>query len=196
MTLQKNALRYGRKRAKSQQKGAVLLVAIIVLMAMTLAGLSMIRSVTSGQSAAGNLAFKQNATSAADIAVSQASADFLLKFTADKYYFDRLGDSYYATWDPSFDAVKFPWGTNNGTGTKVPGNFQSNDVSYVVHRMCRLNGAQNIPGQECTQPPDSGCFGGATGGVISMCDAMPVYRITARVQGPRNTFSYSQVMVY
>ena len=58
-----------------KQRGVVLFVALIVLIAMTLAGVSMMRAVDTGTQVAGNLATRQNAINAPDrafeIALSQ-----------------------------------------------------------------------------------------------------------------------------
>src|SRR5690606_14640309 len=43
-----------------RQKGVVLLIALVILIAMTLAGIALVRSVETGNLVAGNLAFKQS----------------------------------------------------------------------------------------------------------------------------------------
>ncbi|BBE52215.1 hypothetical protein OYT1_ch2709 [Ferriphaselus amnicola] len=53
-----------------RQQGLVLLIALIVLVAMTLAGIGMMRSVDTGTLISGNLAFKQAATQASDRAMN------------------------------------------------------------------------------------------------------------------------------
>ena len=52
--------------APRRERGVVLFVALIVLIIMTLAGLALLRQMTTGVSIAGNIAFKENATSVAD----------------------------------------------------------------------------------------------------------------------------------
>lgn len=49
-----------------KQRGVVLLIALIILIAMTLAGIGMMRSVDTGNLAAGNLAFRQATGNAGD----------------------------------------------------------------------------------------------------------------------------------
>ncbi len=53
-----------------QQRGVVLLIALIILVAMTLAGIGMMRSVDTGGVIAGNLAFKQSTLHASDAGTS------------------------------------------------------------------------------------------------------------------------------
>ena len=51
------------RHARRGQRGVVLFVALIVLIVMTLAGLALLRQMGAGTSIAGNLAFKENASS-------------------------------------------------------------------------------------------------------------------------------------
>jgi type IV pilus assembly protein PilX len=55
-----------------QQQGVVLLIVLIMLVAMTLAGIGMMRSVDTASIVAGNLAFKQSTINAADGGTSTA----------------------------------------------------------------------------------------------------------------------------
>ena len=54
---------------QTKQRGIVLFIALIVLVAMTLAGIAMFRQIGSGVIIAGNIAFRENATSVADLGV-------------------------------------------------------------------------------------------------------------------------------
>jgi type IV pilus assembly protein PilX len=58
--------------AASRQRGVVLLITLIILVAMTLAGIGMMRSVDTGTIVAGNLAFRQSAANAGDAGMAQA----------------------------------------------------------------------------------------------------------------------------
>ena len=61
-----HAKRHNSVSAPGAQQGVVLLLTLIILVAMTLAGIGMMRSVDTGNVIAGNLAFKQATTHAAD----------------------------------------------------------------------------------------------------------------------------------
>lgn len=64
-----------RKRglvARARQKGVVLMVALIVLVALTLAGIALMRSVDTSTIIAGNLAFQQAATNYGDTGIETA----------------------------------------------------------------------------------------------------------------------------
>ena len=56
----------------TRQKGVVLFISLIVLVAMTLAGIGLMRSVDTSTIITGNLAFKQSTLQAADQGVEQA----------------------------------------------------------------------------------------------------------------------------
>lgn len=55
-----------------RQRGVVLLIALIVLVAMTLAGIAMMRSVDTGVVITGNMAFKQSTINAGDVGLDAA----------------------------------------------------------------------------------------------------------------------------
>src|ERR687895_391378 len=58
----------------SRQKGVVLFIALIVLVALMLASISLVRSVDTANVIAGNLAFKQASVQAADFGIEVAAA--------------------------------------------------------------------------------------------------------------------------
>ncbi len=60
--------------ALHRQRGVVLLIALIVLVAMTLAGIGMMRSVDTGIVITGNMAFKQSTIHAGDVGIDAAYA--------------------------------------------------------------------------------------------------------------------------
>ena len=183
-----------------RQRGAVLFIALIVLVAMSLAGIALIRGVDTANLIAGNLAFKQNATHGGDWGVEQARAWLQLQPAATLYadvpgrYSAAMqtGLDFTAT-DPS--APDFDWDANSfGPVTDPAGN----EVRYVIHRMCELAG--NPGSVNCVRTSLGGTTGGTQGGATYGGAALPstsqiYYRITARVTGARNTVSYVQVMV-
>lgn len=67
----KSELKIGKRAmsAPGRQRGVVLLIALIVLVAMTLAGIAMMRSVDTGIIITGNMAFKQTTIHAGDVGI-------------------------------------------------------------------------------------------------------------------------------
>ncbi len=185
-----------------RQRGVVLIVAVIVMVAMTLAAYAMLRAVGGSMGVAGNLSFRQNATLAADAGVEEA-----MKWMLDTANVSKRGARdavvtpfYYPTWDTSFDPFTFNWDDAAGSSPEigVPGG---NQVKYVVHRMCSNVGDVGASGtQKCVLVPkkyvveamgckpdeDPAC---GTGNVV-------YFRVTTRVTGPRNTVSYVQVLMF
>ena len=191
-----NALRH--------QRGVVLFIALIVLVAMSLAGVALIRGVDTANLIAGNLAFRQGATHAGDWGIEQARA-WLSSQAATTLYTDQPGvtngGGYWANMQAGLDftgsdpvKTPFDWTTAANLGTDANGN----QVQYVIHRLCDLAGdpASRNCIRSSTGGTSSGTKGGAAYGTFALSGATQIYyRVTARVVGPRNTTSYVQVVV-
>jgi Tfp pilus assembly protein PilX len=185
---------------RKRQGGAVLFIALIVLVALSLAGIALIRGVDTTNLIAGNLAFRQNTTHGADWGVEQAR-NWLQSQAAANLYNDVPG-RYYAAMQSGLDftasdpsRVDFDWSNNSYNAGADPAG---NAVRYVIHRMCELAG--NPGSVNCVRTSAGGTAGGTKGGATYGGFALPstsqiYYRITTRVTGPRNTVSYVQVMV-
>ena len=85
-----NALRKPVERSlRKAQDGVVLFIALIVLVAMTLAGIAVMRSVDTNVLIAGNLAFRNAATSAGDAGI-EAARNWLATQTAGGLVNDQV----------------------------------------------------------------------------------------------------------
>lgn len=180
----------------NKQQGMVLLLALIMLIAMTMAGLAMMRSIGAGLGIAGNLAFKQTATSVADFGIESARSWLTSSArTADELKADVVAEGYYATWNPGFSPQTYNWSnsklltSNDGAG---------NEIRYVIHRLCETNNlAPNEPLQKCATLTTPGAGSSKTGDATNLSTSIqPYFRVTSRVKGPRNTVSYVQVVMY
>ena len=180
---------------RSAQQGVVLFIALIVLVAMTLAGIGMMRSVDTNNLIAGNLAFKNAAASAGDAAVESARA-WLTTKTPGQLETDQAG--YFANWQPSFDPKIFDW-TNPAQSTLVGTTVNGDRIYYVAHRMCNESG-KSIDATDCakvsTVSVGSTKGGGSYGSSPLAGTSLVFYRITARIEGPRFTVAYIQAFVY
>ncbi|MGD9951813.1 MAG: hypothetical protein AB7S87_04430 [Burkholderiales bacterium] len=182
------------------QEGAVLFIALIVLVAMSLAGIALIRSVDTANLIAGNLAFKQNATHGGDWGAEEArawlqgqDATALYNDVAGRYFAAMQTGADFTGTDPALP--DFDWDNNSFNAGADPAG---NQVRYVIHRMCEVAGNPNSV--NCVRTSTGGTAGGTKGGATYGGAALPstsqiYYRITARVTGARNTVSYVQVMV-
>ena len=186
------------------QRGVALPIALIVLVAMVLAAVTLVRSVDTATMVAGNLTFKQRATHAGDEGVRQGflwlrntvmnnPAALKNSNEASGYFSTQHADD--PSWDP---AAPNKWPEDQDF--TLPTDGGGNTVSYVIHRLCAMPGLSlNDPGQKCSTYV--GTSAAASGGSQSV-DApefkgvtFVYYRITVRVRGPRNTQSYVQSLV-
>jgi type IV pilus assembly protein PilX len=181
------------RATRSAQRGVVLFIALIVLVAMTMAGLAMMRAVDTNNMIAGNLAFKNAAASAGDAAV-EAARTWLTAKTPGQLELDQAG--YFANWQPSFDPKTFNW---TASGTLVGTDNYGNTIYYVAHRMCNES-AKSIDATDCvkvaTVSVGSTKGGGSYGSAPLAGTSLVFYRITARIEGPKFTVSYIQAFTY
>jgi type IV pilus assembly protein PilX len=180
-----------------RQRGVVLFIALIVLVAMTLAGLAMFRSVGTSVVIAGNLTFKQGATSAADRGI-EAGRTWLTTQPPAVLQNTAL-PGFYSDWGQTFDPATFDW---SGKGVLVTADDGGgNEIRYVVHRLCMTeNASVNAPTQQCVTLSSSGFGGSKAGGAygqLPLSNTIQAYfRITARAVGPKNTVSYVQSIIF
>ena len=192
----------GPRRA---QDGIVLFIALIVLVAMSLAGVALMRSVDTGLVVAGNMAFKQSAIMVADRGTQDAvkwlqdnSAGTALQSTnVSKGYFSSR-----PVVEPNwFDAAS--WTESQVVNGGAP-DASGNVVRYVIHRMCTqpdtpYNGANAGVANECALyfATSAAAAGGsmAVGAPQFIGSPQLYYRVTTRVEGPRDTVSVIQTSV-
>jgi type IV pilus assembly protein PilX len=186
----------GRRPPRAREKGVVLFIALIVLVAMTLAGIAMFRQIGSGVIIAGNIAFKENATSVGDFGIEAARA-YLVGSGSSALQADQA-PGYISSWALTFNPTTHNWSSNSTLVTSDDGT--GNEVRYVIHRLCANPGSVNDPTQTCVTVGTAsagGSKGGGSYGVLPLSNTTaPYFRITARVTGPRNTVSYVQSIMY
>lgn len=206
-----------RHAGPGRQRGVVLFIALIVMVAMALAGLALIRTVDTGVIVAGNLAFKQSATNAGDQGLEAARTWLLANksvLSSDNAN-PAGGAAYYANWQasldlPGTDASKtdFDW-TNNAVQVTA-NDGAGNQVRYVVHRLCAASNVQpaattcvKVSSTTVGAIANDGEYGGRRGYEVggsgtgfNLTQTLVYYRVTVRIDGPRNTVSYVQAMMY
>lgn len=196
--------------AAATQRGVVLLLVLIVLVAMTLAGISMMRSVDTGNVIAGNMAFKQTTIHSGDRGISDGYAALINLSATNKVALTTTGSF------PGYFAVPFnqcevfntcaqSWWAQDINWVGAPtvtvldaSNRTVATVSYLVHRMCSAaNLGPNDSGNTCQTYEDSSSAPGGdkSVGAVVFTNTSVFYRITARSVGPRNTVAYSQTLV-
>jgi len=196
--------------AAKRQKGLVLFIALIALVAMSLAAAALIRSVDSGVLVAGNLAFKQSAIMSAETGIARA-----YKYINDNAAnLDAPAAGYYANLALNPDLTETLSLTDAGTWTaansiaitKDLNDTSGNEARMIIQRMCRAAGAvdqanclvgvgNKAPNSMGSKSEGGGAGGGGFGAPKGTSDAV-VYRATVRVTGPKNTVSYLQAFIY
>lgn len=184
-------------KSKHKQSGVVLFIALIVLVAMSLAGVALWRSIGTGVLIAGNIAIQRGAVTSSDRGI-EAARNWLMNQTPTVLNSDQTR-AYVSSWDPRFDATTFNWDTLGSTASTA--DSAGFTTQYVVHRLCSLpNAGHNAPNQQCLTLSVAGGSSGRSGGsygVLPLSGTTFIYyRITSRAVGPKNTVSYTQSIMY
>ena len=194
---------------RNRQQGVVLLVALTVLVAMSLAGVALIRSVDTAALVSGNIAFRSAGVQVADRGVQEALGWLMQtrKFNPTQLYNDVSAQGYYSsrvlpepdwyddqTWQGALPI--------NGGMTDASGN----QIYYIIHRMCTVPNAApqaNVGStiNDCPQFYPSALGSTLTGQSYAIgsprYNSLPqnYYRITTRVVGPRNNITITQTTI-
>jgi Tfp pilus assembly protein PilX len=201
----------------ARQDGAVLFFALIALVVMTLAAIALVRSVDTASLISGNLAFKQSAASSGDNGIEAAMAVLALPANPvnTNLNVSAPASGYYNSLNRAIDLTTLAWDDTNSIlvdGDPLTAGAQANDpagnsVRYIIQRVCLhpTGAAANLSSGATITVSTTNC---------SLTDAIdtsskqvkedapppgagsPIYRVTARVAGPRNTVSYIQGFVY
>lgn len=197
------------------QRGIALIVALLVLVSMTLAGVALMRSVDSATLLSTNLAFRQSATASADEGVEAAiriladtarTSASLLEADHGAYFASLpLADiDFTGSATPTTATDDFNW---SSASVAAAADSAGNVYAYVIHRLCE-HGTTVLTADKCFVWMGSSSAEGETVDAAIGAEtyrnpsldlrgspARGMYRITVRVAGPRNTFSYVQATV-
>jgi len=196
-----------------RQRGVVLFVALIGMVVLSLAAVALLRSVDSGNSISGNLAFKQATVGPVNYAIEQANYALfegpLIARVADLFNHD-LTKNYYANLQAGeingIPAILY------GPSYVYPGAFQSftdsagNTIRWAIERMCAGFGPAPAPyfgpplvgdgPQACDLMVPKVSSGRTTMKIPGIpVDPVPLYRVSIRIDGPANTVTYAQAML-
>lgn len=196
MTKQASFLRGFRAR----QSGMSLFIAMIALLALSLAGIALVRSVDTANVIAGNLAFRQGTLHASDVGIETAYSTLgtIVTTSLDANYPGGCATgacNYYPTKQAAVDARGIPTIINWANVPTITVN-SSYSVKYVIDRLCTgVIPVTNINGQ-CSASPSSGAGSGSkkAGATVFTGGQLIYYRISVQVTGPRNTTSYVQAL--
>jgi len=185
---------------------------------------ALIRSIDTSTLIAGNLTFKQAATSSSDsglqaaiswLSTTEAANTGINVLMDSSHPFNNTGGSgpylnpgYYSALDPALSLTNSSGGSrvlwDNNDSFLVGTDSTGNTTRYIIQRMCRT---ANTPVQSanCLFSVASESKDGMSillpqdvckGNGCPAAGQSPQIRITARTTGPRNTVSYVQAFVY
>ena len=209
-------------RLGDRERGVVLIFALIVLVVMIMASIALVRSVDTTNIIAGNLAFQQAATRAAEAGTEDAIV-FVLQNPGGLSTVDLQSDHTGATgrgyvasmadnpanaaaWDALWRATINPNPIATPTAPRsciervcsLPVDAAGNFVSYTIQRMCAQAGDPRLDATGCIRATRKMAGEGediSAGRKPLSQITQYYYRVTTRVVGPRNTTSFIQTII-
>ena len=194
----------------SRQRGVVLLFCLIILVVLLAGGVAIIRSMNSSMATAGNLAFRRDLVNQGEQAISKAMQAFAAGGAlgaADATSTSVPGANYSAIQlkanargipELLLKTTTAPSGTDVAGNTFTPtgGDLTGSEgvkMRYVIDRMCNTTGAFATLGSgRCIASPVPMATGGTAGEERPPVSSPPLYRVTVRVDGPRDTQVFLQ----
>jgi len=183
---------------KSRERGVVLIYTLIILLILTIGAVALVRSMHTSLFSAGNLAFRQDLVNQGE----QAVATVVTQFKTGSFSTPGATDADNKALNYSSTAL-----LTNGQGVPnalldknifntvashvndIVGATPDVTMIYVIDRMCSSAGPSNaaICLQSIAAPG-----GGSTPGNGLPPPSATVYRLSVRVDGPRNTQQFLQ----
>ncbi len=184
------------------QRGVALLITLVALVALLIGGISLIRSFDVSAVQAGNLAFKRDLKNHAERGVEAAqrlltsgalmeegtreNSLLSLNYSAVRLATDAKGLPLLLTDDAAFTTASMGNDLTDTTGTGVT-------VRYIIDRQCTLAGAMTVANCITYAAPIDQSSDDRQQKVKG--EARPVYRISVRASGPRNSQVFIQQTV-
>ena len=211
---------------RAKQKGVVLLITLIMLVAMTLAAISLMRSVDTTNLIAGNLAFQQTSLHGADAGTEQAIAFLSNSLSGTSVLFPDGSTGVfvvncngtgpvpacpigYKSWNqPSLEppAAGITWDGFWASMQASPGVVALTNLpagysgAFIIEALCASAaqvGCTTVTLTTTTTTPQGQDMGSQQRSFANTTNSVNAhyYRITTRVDGPRNSVGYVQSIV-
>lgn len=201
---------FAQHKGFRQQSGLVLILTLIILAIMSLAAVGLSRSVDTANLSIGNIAFRQGAVVAADRGIAAAMANFSLAASgwlatpantegggALTPSYPPLG--YYASIQTETNGIPTPLVAGTCTTATTPycvviSDTQTQEtIRYIVERLCIASVTVAAPA-DCETWNYDALGGSGFDPDKAKTQTTPLFRVTARIDGPRNTVSYVQAV--
>jgi len=184
----------------------VLFIALIVMVALSLAAIALVRSVDTTNAVVGNLSFRMASILPGNLAVEKAAAalfpdaDVATVAHIPNKNADLPAENYFASWQNSDDtrgvpAVLQKKSTAYALARTLSDPTTKTDMAYVIERMCQNPGDPADPAANCDVLLPTNSPGTTVGDAQLALPPVPFYRVTIRVDGPQNTASFLQTML-
>jgi type IV pilus assembly protein PilX len=183
------------------QTGVALMITLIMLAVMLLAAITLLRSADTTNLIAGNMALRQMATHSGDDGTEAALAFLETNNGTNTLWTSDPTNGYSATrQDPSPGQSWGQWWTSVAVPRGVVVMAQNSagyTSSYTIDRLCGNAVDPMSPNSNCSKSSYQVTSGSdQTAGSQGLNTISQVYyRITTRIDGPRNTVSYIQTIV-
>lgn len=206
-------------------RGISMIVALMALVAVSMAAVALVRSVDTSGLIVGNLAFKQDATATAEQASEQAITWIGNNLVGTTLHTDVSASGYYAT---SLDALDVTGRKTADTGRAVvdwagdacasygSGTYGvcmapsaevalagNNRARWVITRLCASAGNPSSAGVDCSATLGSGASNSPNRGELSYNTGRlssttyaQYYRIVVRAQGARGTVAFTETIAH
>ncbi|WAC74263.1 hypothetical protein OU995_05945 [Roseateles sp. SL47] len=187
-----------------RERGVIMVIALITLAIMMIGAVAALRSMSASLSMAGNIGFKRDManqaerairaamtalnSSSADLTASQTSLNYsaaMLSTSVESIPTVLLGSSPSTVGGYGVAGNVIDLTSASSSSTTVPLNMK---LYYVVDRLCQSAGAMSS--DTCLTSSSLTQGGKKVGGLTE--EPKPVYRVTVRVDGPRDSQSFYQ----
>ncbi len=192
----------------NRQKGVVLVIALIALVAMSLAGIALMRTVDTTNVISGNLAFGEAAVQMEDVG-EEAAYNWIIgnpysNPSGCQHATSVCPSYYYPNVMPRNALTNLPdpgsGNTLNWSPAVTAGLPSGYSVQYIIERMCGtvVGGAQTASG---SQPTFANCMASPVYDTTQSPPAVIAgvgrlfFRVTVKVNGPRNTSGLAQYFI-
>ncbi len=198
----------GFKRVSHRrERGVVLVIALIILAAMTLAAVGLVRSVETSTLLARNISFKRDALNRSEIGFAAAMNTLQSGFVSVGTTGSIPNVSFLTSASATQTANNYsPILLNTNTEgipvvmtsattfassypLKAVDNVDGMTVYYLIERMCTKFEEANVSHCRVTEPPN---FGGTQDRDKNLATPSPYFRVTVRTDGPRGSSAFAQ----
>lgn len=190
-------------RPRPPQSGFILLFTLVALVVVLIAGLSLIKAMDVGLLQAGNLGFRRDLVNQAERGIAQAMARFgsagalatealrnanapTVNYSASRLATNAQGIPTLLLSDAAFTAAGM-------TGADLTDSSSGVTVRVVIDRQCTAAG--DIAGNACSLATSEGDRAADDRYRQVRGEVQPIYRISVRATGPRNTQAFFQSTV-